>query len=116
MSSPSSSGTVNARRDGHLAGRLHRLGGVGVPTGDNLLGFLHGREAPAQLGHLLPHRIFYDLSFLDTEDELLGGGAVGLGEMKIDLLGSGPVLLQHSAYPTEQRVGFVRSAKGINAV
>src|SRR5579864_2703632 len=99
-----------------LAGRSRRFGAVSIPTGHNLLGFLHGREAPAQLGHLLPHRIFHDLSFLDAEDELLRGCAFGSREVEIDLPGSGPILLEHAVHPAEQWIGFIVFAKGMNAV
>jgi hypothetical protein len=66
---------------------------MSIPTGHNLFGFLHRCQAPAQLRHLLPHRIFHDLSFLDSEDELLRGCAFESPGMEINIPGSSPILL-----------------------
>jgi hypothetical protein len=70
---------------------------MSIPTGHNLFGFLYRSQTPPQLGHLLPHRIFHDLSFLDSEDGVLRRRAVESNDVKIDVPGSGPILLKGAA-------------------
>jgi hypothetical protein len=85
-----------SRRNGGIDGasvRSPRVAAVSVPTGHNLFGFLYRCQTPPQLGHLLSHRIFHDLFFLNSEDELLRGCAFERGWVKIDVAGSGPILL-----------------------
>src|SRR5580704_5272468 len=84
-------------------GRSPRFRAVSIPTSHNLFRFRHCCKAPSQLSDLLSHRIFHDLSFLDTEDEVLRGCTFESNDVKIDVPGPGPILFEGAGDASVQR-------------